>query len=558
MSRCGVWRSTRESKTNHNSYAGEISLAPCRGFASCRGSLGRVIPFFVSGSAPVRTRPLIETRLSVNLERVAKAGNIGIVTMLFGAALLGYFVSFYFHFLTVALLLLNLVNFYWRRVQKTHSLLANFGFLAQGRYLMESIGPEFRQYWFSSDTEEKPFSRLERSEVYRKAKGIDSSAAFGSQQSFDRSEIKLRHSFFPAPHDTIEPFRVTFGEERGVDTAFTITRPILISAMSFGALGQNAVRAFARGARKAEIPMNTGEGGYPKYHLMEGADLIFQMGTAKFGVRHEDGRLDEQKLAELAAKPEIKMVEIKLSQGAKPGKGGLLPSEKITAEIAELRGVPMGRDVVSPPYHAECTDPASTAAFIRRVQEIAGLPVGIKFCLGRDAELRALVSEMKRQNVFPDWMTVDGGEGGTGAAPKSFMDSIGLPLFSALPLVLDVLEEEGVKDRVKLLASGKLVNAGRQITAMSMGASACYTARGFMLALGCIQALQCNQNTCPVGITTHHGHLQNGLDVEAKSERVKNYVLGLHHDHIEMMSALGKTSATQLDRKNLYLPASGS
>ena len=305
----------------------------------------------------------IETRVSINLDRMAKTANVAIVGALLGSALLGYYVSFYFHFATVFFLLLNVLNFYWRHVQKSHTLLSNFGFLAQIRYLVESVGPEFRQYLFSSDTEERPFSRNERAEIYRKAKGVDSSAAFGTQREFESGSITLRHSFFPVNKDELEPFRVTFGEERSLDSAFTISRPIIISAMSFGALGTHAVRALARGAKRADIPMNTGEGGYPKYHLMEGANLIFQMGTAKFGVRHEDGRLDETRLSELAAKPEIKMVEIKLSQGAKPGKGGLLPAEKISEEISELRGVPMGRDVISPPRHVECADPESTVVF---------------------------------------------------------------------------------------------------------------------------------------------------------------------------------------------------
>jgi len=497
----------------------------------------------------------VETRLSINLDRVAKIANAGALLALAGSGLLGYFVSFYFHFLTVFLLLLNALNFYWRHIQTTHTLLSNFGFMAQLRYVIESLGPEFRQYLYSSDNEERPFSRNERTEVYRKAKGIDSSAAFGTQLDLESGhQILLRHSFFPASTDELESFRVSFGEERELPTMHTIDRPVMISGMSFGALGSHAVRALARGAKKSGIPMNTGEGGYPKYHLMEGADLIFQIGTAKFGVRHEDGRLDEPKLAELAAKDQIVMVEIKLSQGAKPGKGGLLPKEKLSEEIAELRGVPMGQDVVSPPRHLECVDEATTVAFIRRVQEVAGLPVGIKFCLGRDVELRGLVREMKRQGIFPDFMTVDGAEGGTGAAPRSFMDGLGLPLLEALAQVQAVLQEDNARDRLKLVASGKLIDARRQLVAMSMGADACYTARGFMLALGCIQALQCNQNTCPVGITTHNRRLQHGLDIEAKSMRVANYVAGLCHNHRELLAATGKTSASQLDRGNLFLP----
>jgi len=496
----------------------------------------------------------LETRLTVNLDRLSRTVNAGAVLALVGSFLAGHYISFYFHFLTVALLVLNLVNFYWRHIQRRHTLLANYGFLAQVRYLLESVGPEFRQYLFAADGEERPFSRNERAEVYRKAKGIDSSGAFGTQLDLDPPFITLRHSFFPADDHEPASFVVPFGEDRECPHPYTARHPVFISAMSFGSLGPRAVRALARGARKAGIPMNTGEGGHPKYHLMEGPDLIFQMGTAKFGVRTEGGLLDEERLAGLCGEEAVKMVEIKLSQGAKPGKGGLLPREKVSEEIAELRGVPMDRDVISPPYHAECRTPADAVTFIRRVQEVSGVPVGIKFCLGRDQELRQMVREMKRQGVFPDWMTVDGAEGGTGAAPRSFMDGVGLPLFTALPLVRRILEEEGALGRTKLLASGKLIDARRQLVAMSMGASASYTARGFMLALGCIQALQCNQNTCPAGITTHQPSLQRGLDIEEKSDRVARYALALCREQREMLAAMGVRSPSELSPEGIHLP----
>ena len=263
--------------------------------------------------------------LSVDLEKTAKVINITLpaagVIFAFG----GIFISFFFHFLTVTFFLLTLVNIYYLYGQKRHTLLANFGLVAQLRYMIESLGPEFRQYLFLNDNEEKPFNRIERSEVYRKAKGQDSSLAFGSQLQFDRSEIKLRHSMFPIPKEEIQPYALAFGAERGIPNAFSLGKPILISAMSYGALGENAVRALARGARKAGILMNTGEGGYPKYHLMENCDLIFQMGTAKFSVRNEDGSLNDDRLREIAGLDQVRMIEIKLSQGAKPGKGLIGP-----------------------------------------------------------------------------------------------------------------------------------------------------------------------------------------------------------------------------------------
>lgn len=492
--------------------------------------------------------------LAVDLERVSRAANVGIVLLaiVFGTA--GHLVSFYFHFLTVAFLMLVILNMFWRHFQTRHTLLANFGFLAQTRYIVESVGPEFRQYLFASDIEEKPFSRVERAEVYRKAKNLDSATAFGSLLKFDHTEDKLRHSFYPVDKDKLQPFDVAVGASRNLDTTYHIKHPIMISAMSYGALGQNAVRALARGAKMAGALMNTGEGGTPKYHLLEGCDLTFQLGTAKFGVRTEDGHLDESKLAAISALEQVKLIEIKLSQGAKPGKGGLLPKEKITDEIAELRGVSKDKDVLSPAHHVECTDAKSTVAFIGRVQSISGLPTGIKFCLGRPDELQGLIQEMIDQDVVPDFITVDGAEGGTGAAPKSFIDDVGMPIFEALPLVHRMLTQAGIRDRLVIFASGKLINSGKQMSALSMGADAIYSARGFLLALGCIQALQCNRNTCPVGITTHERHLQNGLDIEDKAKRVFNYIEALHHDHIELLAAMGKTSARLLNEANVYSP----
>ena len=278
------------------------------------------------------------------------------------------------------------------------------------------------------------------------------------------------------------------------------------------------------------------------------------MGTAKFGVRDEEGNLDEGKLEEMAQLPQVKMIEIKLSQGAKPGKGGLLPKEKITEEISQLRGVPLGRDVVSPPGHKECSSPQKTVAFIRRVQEISRLPVGIKMCLGRKGEVEEFFKEMGHQGAHPDYIVVDGAEGGTGAAPRPFMDDVGVPIVKALPEIQGLLADFGLRDKLKLIASGKLINAGKQFIALSLGADAIYSARGFMLAIGCIQALQCNANTCPVGITSHNPRFYRGLDIEGKSERVANYVANLWHDHLEILASLGKTSHRELSREDLFIP----
>ncbi|MBM4292438.1 MAG: FMN-binding glutamate synthase family protein [Deltaproteobacteria bacterium] len=499
-------------------------------------------------------------KLTVNLESLAHAINLALPAGALLSGALSYAVSPSFHLLTATLAPLAALNIYYRYGQKRHTLLANFGVLAQGRYLIESVGPELRQYLFASDTEERPFSRTERAEVYQKALGVDSASSFGTQLDYTEP-LKLAHSMFPLRKDELEPFRLTFGEERGLARAYTLTSPILISGMSFGALGERAVRALSRGARYAGIPMNTGEGGYPKYHLAEGADLIFQLGTAKFGVRNDDGTLNDDKLRALCAHPQIKMLELKLSQGAKPGKGGILPKEKITPEIVELRGVTPGRDVHSPPSHPECRTPADTIAFIRHLQEVSGLPVGVKLCVGRLDDLRALAREMKRQGAYPDFITIDGAEGGTGAAPKSFMDEVGMPLRRALPLAHLTFTDEGVRDRFKLLASGKLISPGRQLQALALGADAVCSARGFMFAIGCIQALQCNKNSCPVGITTHSPHLQRGLDVELKARRVESYARALLKEHQELLAATGRRRWSELcaeDLIDLEAPAPGA
>ncbi|MCY4512613.1 MAG: FMN-binding glutamate synthase family protein [Bdellovibrionales bacterium] len=490
----------------------------------------------------------------LTLENITRSFNVGLLLFMAGSGFAGWFWDVKWLWLTLAFFIFNLLNFYFLFFQSRHSLLKNFGLLALFRYFFESIGPEFRQYLYSSDTEEKPFNRMERADVYKKAKNKEKSSAFGSLLNFDGTELKLKHSFYPVDQSHIQPFQVCFGEERGLAQSYTITKAVLISAMSYGALGKKAIQALSRGAKKAGVPLNTGEGGYPKYHLTEGADLIFQMGTAKFGVRKSDGSLDPELLEKISALESVKMIEIKLSQGAKPGKGGLLPKEKITEEIAELRGVPQGEDVISPPGHKECQSPESTVRFIRKVQDISGLPTGIKFCLGSVRELEHILYEMKKQNSYPDYIAIDGSEGGTGAAPKTFMDDLGYALFPALHKMTDLMEKHEIKNKFKLLAAGKLIGAGKQIMALSMGASAVYTARGFMLAIGCLQALKCNNNTCPVGITTHSESLQKGLDIEEKSERVKNYVLNLDRYHYELLSGLGKTRFSDLDKESLIFP----
>ncbi len=496
------------------------------------------------------------SRLAINLQKLSATINLIIPLLTIIFLYLGITYSPYWHILTIFFGITFLANIYLMYLQKEYAVLTNFGVLGQMRYMLESIGPELRQYLYSSDTEEKPFNRTQREEVYNKAKNLDSTSSFGSQDQFNEHEIKIRHSMYPISKEQIEPYKVTFGEERGIKNTHTITKPIMISAMSFGALGENAIRSLARGAKKSGITINTGEGGFPKYHLVERPDVIFQIGTAKFGIRNNDGTLNDEKLKRIAEIPNVKMIEIKFAQGAKPGKGGILPKEKITEEISQLRGVPMGKDVISPPGHAECTDNKSTVQFIKKVQDISQLPVGMKLVLGSEEEFRSLIKEMRKQKIFPDYIAVDGAEGGTGAAPKSFMDDIGVPLLPALQTVQKILCEERVRDKMKIIASGKLINPGKQIIAIALGADAIYSARGFMLALGCIQALRCNKNDCPVGITTHNKKLQRGLNIEDKSNRVANYANNLTKEFTELLSSTGSKNYKELRNNKLYMPKS--
>ena len=489
-------------------------------------------------------------RLAIDLQKTAQWG----AQILYFATIISIFVGFVinpsFHISSVILVFFSLINIYFKHFQSKHTLLRNFGLLAMGRYILESIGPEMRQYFFMSDTEERPFNRTERAEIYKKAKNIDSTESFGSLLDFNHHELKLKHSMFPKNKNSLEDYSLTFGEKS--ENPYTITKPMLISAMSFGSLGAQAIRSLSKGANLAGIPLNTGEGGLSKHHLSGGADIIFQMGTAKFGVRNSDNTLNEEKLSKVAEHPQVKMIEIKFSQGAKPGKGGILPKEKITKEISKIRGVSMDRDVISPERHLECDTAKNTVKFIKKIQDISKLPVGIKFCLGDETEFRSLLKEMKKKKIFPAYIALDGSEGATGAAPKSFMDHVGVPLLPALDKIKKILKQEKVRDKIKIIASGKLISPGKQIIAIAHGADAIYSARGFMLALGCIQALQCNKGTCPVGITTHDPILQRGLIVNKKARRIQNYVNNCQREFIELLAAMGCNSVKDLKKSKIY------
>lgn len=416
--------------------------------------------------------------------------------------------------------------------QTTHAIRRNYPVVGRFRYTFEKLGEFFRQYFFAMDREEMPFNRAERAWVYRTAKGEDNTVPFGSTRDLRPAGTAIFvNCAYPMLDEEARPISpLTLGPFSR--RPYTTTHFFNISAMSFGSISRPAVLALSNGARMAGCWLNTGEGGLSPYHLEGGADLVFQMGTAKYGVRDADGRLDEGRLRALADHPQVRMIEVKLSQGAKPGKGGILPGAKVTDEIARIRGIPPGKDSLSPNRHPEIYDAASLLDFIARVREVSGLPVGFKTVIGAADWLAELLREVQRRGLesAPDFITVDSGDGGTGAAPMTLLDNVGLPVRESLPLVVDMLREYGLRERIRVIASGKMITPAGVTMALCMGADFVNSARGFMFALGCIQAMKCNKNTCPTGITTHDRHLQRGLVVADKAQRVARYQQGMEKE----------------------------
>ncbi|MEH6597476.1 MAG: FMN-binding glutamate synthase family protein [Colwellia polaris] len=437
--------------------------------------------------------------------------------------------------------------------QNKQAIRRNYPVIGRFRYFFEKQGEFFRQYFFAMDREELPFNRAERSWVYRAAKNVDRTIAFGSTRNLEPTgTIMFMNCAFPTlEEDAVPPSSITFGAECRqpyiTDSIFNI------SAMSFGALSAPAVKALSEGAAKAGCWFNTGEGGVSEYHLSSGADLIFQIGTAKYGVRDEHGQLCDKKLAELAAKPQIKMFEIKMSQGAKPGKGGILPGKKVTPEIAAIRGIKVGVDSISPNAHPDITSVKDILTMVNRIRNVTGKPVGFKAVIGESLWLRALLEEINLQGAefAPDFITIDSADGGTGAAPQPLMDYVGLPLKESLPLVVNLLVEHGLRDRIRVICSGKLITPSKVAWALAVGADAVNSARGFMLSLGCIQSMQCNKDTCPTGITTHNPRLQEGLDPISKAERVANYHKYIQYGVGLLAHSCGVKHARKLDRNHI-------
>ena len=449
------------------------------------------------------------------------------------------------------------VYFYLKDItQKKHTILRNYPLIGHLRYFFEELGEYFRQYFFLNDREERPFNRATRSWVYRMAKNEGGVLGFGSTCNLHEPGALI---FVNAPFAVLEEERLPtpplpIGAGYCV-RPFSARSIVNISGMSFGAISQPAVQALSRGAAKAGCYMDTGEGGLSPYHLEGGCDVIMQIGTAKYGVRDEQGRLSDAKLREIAAHESVRAFEIKLSQGAKPGKGGVLPGAKVTAEIARIRGIPEGMDSLSPNRHPEIANMDQLLDLVLRVRELTGKPVGLKTAIGGWQFMNLLTEAVVRRGIAdaPDFIAVDGGEGGSGAAPQALADHMSLSIEEALPRVVDALIEAGLKDRVRVMAAGQLVTSARAAWALACGADFVNSARGFLFALGCIQALRCHTNTCPTGITTHNPHLQRGLVVEEKFERVANYCLNMNKEIDMIAHSCGLRHAREFRREHVRM-----
>lgn len=439
--------------------------------------------------------------------------------------------------------------------QTSHTIRRNYPVIGRFRYFFEHLGEFFRQYFFAMDREELPFNRAERSWVYKAAKNVDRNVAFGSTHNMNAtgSYLFLNSAFPTLDQEAAPPAEITIGAD--CKTPYTTASIINISAMSYGALSKPAIIALSHGAKKAGCWLNTGEGGLSPYHLEGGADLIFQIGTAKYGVRDSQGKLSDEALKTLAAHKQVKMFEIKLSQGAKPGKGGILPAEKVSAEIAAIRHISEGEASISPNAHPEFKSPEDILTMIHRIKQVTGKPVGIKFVLGE----RHWVEEMfelihKKGLAFaPSFISIDSGDGGTGAAPQPLMDHVGITIKESLPWLIDTLTTSQLRKHIRVIASGKLITPSQVAWALATGADFVNSARGFMFSLGCIQALQCNKNTCPTGITTHDKKLQRGLVPQDKAKRVAHYHESITYGVGIIAHSCGVDSPRKLQRRHVRI-----
>jgi glutamate synthase domain-containing protein 2 len=436
----------------------------------------------------------------------------------------------------------------YNTAQKKHTILRNFPVVGYFRYFFEMISPEIQQYFIERATDGRPFSRNHRGLVYKRAKNVNETHPFGTQHDIDTLMYHgLRHSIYALPPQEDAP-RVIIGNDQCKQPY--VASLLNISAMSFGSISKNAILAMGKGAHMGNFYLNTGEGGLSEHHLKSGGDLVWQIGTAYFGCRGEDGAFDPEQFREKAAHEQVRMIELKLSQGAKPGHGGVLPAIKNNEEIARNRGIQPHVAVISPPGHVEFSDAKGLLQFLQKLRELSGgKPVGFKLCIGRTEEFVEICGQMHDTGIIPDFVTIDGAEGGTGAAPLEFADSVGMPLETALIFVHNTLKQHQLRDKIKVIASGKIITAASMLKVLVIGADICNSARAFMFATGCIQALRCNTNQCPTGVTTQDPLLVKGLVVEDKKDRVFHFQKNTLRAVMELLAACGKTKFTQLNKE---------
>ncbi len=479
-----------------------------------------------------------------------------------GGLILSDWVAHGLEFIAVSLIILVAVAFFMIVLlfiidvsQHRNAVRRNYPVLGRFRYLFIRAGEFFRQYFFAMDREEMPFNRAEREWVNRAANNTENTVPFGSTNNLNvlGTPIFVSCPFPTLDEDAVQSLSMEIG--RDCPNPYRAASFFNISGMSYGALSIPAIKALSFGAKSAGCWLNTGEGGLSPYHLEGGCDIVFQIGTAKYGVRDADAKLSEDKLREIANHPEVKMFEIKLSQGAKPGKGGILPGAKVTPEIAKIRGIETGKDSVSPNRHPEIDSIETLLDFIARIKMLTGKPVGFKTVVGAGDWLDALCLEIAERGIksAPDFITIDGGDGGTGAAPMPLMDNVGLSLREALPMVADILIRHGLKDQIRLIASGKLITPADVAWALCAGADFINSARGYMFALGCIQAMKCNTNLCPTGVTSHNPRFQSGLNPQFKSVRVANYCRNIMHEVALIAHACGVREPRALRRAHVRI-----
>ena len=460
-----------------------------------------------------------------------------------------------FVFTVAILLVIAFVLYVIDIFQTTHTIRRNYPLLGRFRYLFEGLGEFFRQYFFSTDREEMPFNRAQRSWVYRASKNLENAQAFGSTYDIGKpGNILFINSPYPVLTEEKTPIEnITFGPY--CKHSYSTTSLFNISGMSYGAISKPAVQALSQGAANTGCWLNTGEGGLSEWHLEGGCDIVFQIGTANYGIRDDQGQFCKDKLATVAAHDSIKMFELKLSQGAKPGKGGILPAAKVNEEIARIRQIPVGETSNSPNRHIDVKNDAELLDKINKIRNITGKPVGFKTVIGDGIWLDELFTAInqKGEECAPDFITIDSGDGGTGAAPLSLIDDMGLDIQETLPLLINKLDEYGLRQRIKVIASGKLINPVDVAWALCTGADAVTSARGFMFSLGCIQAMQCDKNTCPTGITTHDPSLQRGLVIKKKSKRVAYFQESMIKELYIIANSCGVTNPSLLNRKHARL-----